>query len=194
MSRVTREGRDDMTDLKVWGGRAWQGFVREAFEYISDLRGKRALEIGFRGGEISQHFAERGAEVVSVETDVDCVARARPPNGVSYRHYSGNLDEIEGSFDLVFTKSVLVLTDLDVILPAINRKLAPDGRVVFIENGLGSALFRLARYVAHPTRDYSRFSYFTRAHIDKIGSAFEVERLRYNALPPVYLVCAKKRG
>ncbi len=171
--------------MRVWGGSAWNHFVSLALEYMGDLRGKSVLELGFHDGQMSREFARRGATVTALEI-LERPVTEHP--GVTFLRYDGNLDSVEGQYDFVFTKSVLVVTDIDAMLPAIKRKLSTGGRVVFIENGLGGPFSRIARRIRRPGKSLAHISYFTDAHIQKITQQFPAE-VRFNTFPPVYLVC-----
>lgn len=182
-----------MNAIPIWGGRAWRRLLTEALQFIgTDISGLRVLEIGFRDGHISRHFARLGAEVIGVETHEESVINAAPAAGVTFIHYTGNLDEIHGTFDLIFTKSVLVLTDLGIMLPAIDRKLRQGGRVVFIENGSGGWIMKLARRIMHPRWNYDHVRYFSGAEIEQIRLLFDVQ-IVYSAVPPIYLIVGTSR-
>lgn len=174
--------------MHVWGGRAWTRLVDTALMEMGDLTGKRVLELGFHDGTMSREFARRGAQVTALEVRDVAVA---PCAGVTFRRYSGDLDEIGGAFDVVFTKSVLVLTDLATMLPAICRKLAPGGRVVFIENGAGHPLVSWLRYVLRPPRVWRGVRYLDGRAVRLIGSHFDGFEVRRTHCPPVYLMLAR---
>lgn len=137
----------------TWGGRSWRNLIAEALRVLGqDLSNTSVLELGFRDGSMSFAFASRGATVVGAEINAESVTQAtmsaqRLSLPVTFMHYDGSPDNVPGRYDVVFTKSVLVLTDLAQILPAIDRKLNPGGRIVFIENGAGTPPVRLARYL-----------------------------------------------
>jgi SAM-dependent methyltransferase len=192
-----------LDELQLWGGRAWRRLLKEAFHsYIgTDLTGCKVLELGFRDGSMCFLFAKLGANVIRLETDTESVRNAAASairfglaERTTFLSYDGDLDAVShGAFDLVFTKSVLVLTDLRKILPAIDRKLKHDGRFVFIENGEGSPLMRFARFCVHPSWDFTRFHYFTGERVDLIRHIFDVQKIKYIHVPPVYLICGRKR-
>jgi SAM-dependent methyltransferase len=171
-----------------WGGRVWRQAAAEAANYLGDLDGLRVLEIGFRHGEIARWFVRQGAIVTGVETDATCLGEGIPGR---FLHYSGDLDEIDGQFDVVFCKSVLIAAGIERMLGGIERKLAPEGRFVFIENGKGGLLARVARRIRHPVRR-SRFEFVEDRHIDMLARRFEVT-WKYYPFPPVYLVCGRLR-
>lgn len=176
--------------MYVWGGRAWKRFVDLALQSMGDLHGKTVLEIGFHDGELSREFARRGATVTALEIRRDSWEKVRQAENVSFLHYSGDLDSIPGTYDYVFTKSVLVTTDLLQMIPAIKRKLKPSGRVVFIENGAGGLFVKLTRRLARPGKNLSHLDYFTGKHIEMINASFNVQ-VEYSAFPPVYFILSR---
>ena len=125
----------------TWGGRSWRNLIAEALRVLGqDLSNTSVLELGFRDGSMSFAFARRGATVVGAEINAESVTKAttsarRLHLPVTFMHYDGSPDNVPGRYDVVFTKSVLVLTDLAQILPAIDRKLNPGGRILFIKTG-----------------------------------------------------------
>jgi SAM-dependent methyltransferase len=177
--------------MKTWGGKAWRRFIDEAFAYLGDLEGKHVLELGFGDGSICREFALRGAaQVTGVDLDQRHLATAGANTQglpVTFFSYNGDLKTVTGSFDVIFTKSVLVATDLEHMLEGIRERLKPGGRFAFIENGRGGLLGRAIRYCVRGSRH--RMSYFTQKHIDLIRSRLRVEVLRRVDHPPVYLVC-----
>ena len=191
--------RDQSIEREItWGGWAWKSAARDAWHWMGDLKCLRVLELGFRSGNISRLFARKGAVVTGVETDAGSVAPAQAAADLEelncrFLSYSGNLDQVPGEFDIVFSKSVLVLTDIDEFVKAIHRKLAPGGRIVCIENGRGNWAMRLARRIRHPRWDNSHVEYFTQLHVKKIRDRFDVRLEREFKFPPVYLVCGVKR-
>src|SRR5438093_6304729 len=103
-----------------WGGRSWENLFKYALRDLGDLNGKTVLEIGPRFGKMSACFALLGAQVVGVETDAAALRQAEAEvkqwdmlANVAFFNYDGDLDHcdaLSGSeFDLIFTKSVLVL-------------------------------------------------------------------------------------
>jgi SAM-dependent methyltransferase len=171
-----------------WGGPVWRDAAREAEAYLGDLRGLTALEIGYRHGDVSRWFASKGASVTGIEIDSNFCPVI---DNCTFLHYSGDLDEIDGQFDVVFCKSVLIMTGPKFI-EKIPRKMKSNGRFVCIENGMGGMFSQAARLLRHPLRK-SRFDFFESRHIELIGDTFHLDRWRYYPFPPVYLVCARAK-
>lgn len=188
-----------------WGGQTWTRMVKIGLTDClgGNLENLRVLEIGSRYGRMSCLFGLMGAQVVGIDVHLRYVEAAREEackldvsSQVEFVHSSGDLREMpSGGFDLVFSKSVLVLLpDLNATLFEVNRLLSHRGRILLIENGLGGWLLRFMRRVRHRGRwDYSKVNYFTQEHIRRIQSVFEIERVVRSHFPPVYLICGRKR-
>ena len=99
------------------------------------------------------------------------------------------------SFDLVFTKSVLVLfADLDGILARVSRTLRRGGKVVFLENAYGNLVFQALRKLRHRKwRFFGEVAYFKQEQLATIAEHFEVALVRESMVPPAYLICGSKR-
>ena len=143
-----------------WGGRNWQRLLTAAFDEFMghDLEGQRVLDIGTRYGKAACLFALLGAQVVGIDLDQRDLAIAQQEAehwGVAHRvdfiAYDGNLDLFcDQAFDLVFTKSVLVVVpQLPAFLRQIEAKLKPGGKIVFLENGRGSMPVHALRALRH---------------------------------------------
>lgn len=189
-----------------WGGAAWSRLIRTGLvDYLGgDLSGKRVLDFGSRNGRMSCLFALLGAEVTGLDIHPECAETGRREAeqfGLSSRaefmRYSGHLEEVaERRFDVIFSKSVLVLVpDLHNTLTGLERLLVPDGRFVFIENGRGGLPLRAARWLRHRGKwDYSGVTFFARPEIDLVSSLFTVERAERSLVPPIHLLCGRKKS
>ena len=87
--------------------------------------------------------------------------------------------------DAVFTKSVLIHTDLPIAAAEIRRALRPGGRGLFIEPMVGNPIIRLYRLVAAPSTWRAITHYFDRESLDTLRRPFG--RLRWK---PFYLLSA----
>lgn len=99
--------------FKTWDGSAWNGLLRDAFEFIGSLNGQKVLELGFRDGQIACVFASLGAQVTGLEVYSPHVRAAQKRAEIlavsehtDFRLYDGDLAAVPGEFDVVFTKSV----------------------------------------------------------------------------------------
>jgi ubiquinone/menaquinone biosynthesis C-methylase UbiE len=99
------------------------------------------------------YFALLGAEVVGVDANAESLAEAKrviEAYGVADRvnlvqmdlHSLGFADQ---SFNVVFTKSTLIMTDPIRVVEGLRRLLKPGGRAIFLENLLGHRIMQLAR-------------------------------------------------
>ncbi|MBN1517733.1 class I SAM-dependent methyltransferase [Candidatus Sumerlaeota bacterium] len=114
---------------------------RQAWEWMGDLKGRRALEIGCGLGVHAIWLAHRGARVVALDSSYErLIALRRVLEGQNYpgkiwlvQAGAEQLPFADDAFDIEYCKAVLIHTELDRSLPEINRTLKPDGRGVFIE-------------------------------------------------------------
>ena len=201
---ITSDPLAHLDYFSEWGGRSWQRLLAYAFDSFigSHLENQCVLDIGTRYGKMASLFAMLGARVVGIDINQDCLASASREAekwAVSRRTcfvaYDGNLDVLaDQSFDLVFTKSVLVTVPrLADFLRQIDAKLKPGGRIVFLENGRGNAVVRALRRVRHRHWDFRRVTYFTPKEVNMISEIFRLQAVRRTELPPVYLILGTRR-
>jgi SAM-dependent methyltransferase len=185
-----------------WGGRSWTQSVSDAFtEFVgNDLRGSFVLDIGTRFGKMACLFALRGAKVIGTEISAHGLAKARRESAkwhvedrVLFVMCSGSLDHFrEDSFDIIFTKSVLVtVQDLEPFLLKLKMKLKHGGKVIFLENARGGVLHAL-RYFWHRNWDYNGITYFTEREIEIINRIFDGVVVKRRLFPPCFLVFGSK--
>jgi len=193
----------DLGYFVEWGGRGWERLLRRAIDALQDpggIEGKSVLEVGPRYGKMAVLFALLGARVTAVDVSEVSLAVAREEarrwnvEDIDFIAYDGNLDIFpDGAFDIVFTKSVLVVVpNLEAFLLSINRKLKPGGRVVFLENGRGGALLHAMRVVSRRHFDYAH--YMTNREVELIRSVFDIDFIVRRWLPPLYLFVGRKRA
>jgi len=200
----------DITSFSEWGGQAWASLLEHALSKFGALQGKRVLELGFRSGKMTCLFALLGAEVTGIETDAAAVpaasaevARLGVGAKVSLVHYDGDLAHCMAlenrQFDLVFSKSVLVLLReaLPQQLKCMEGLLAPGGRFIFLENAHGGmfiALIRWLRYLWNRQLQPSGIDYFKRSHLRLISTIFEIQEVKVSYWPPIYLIMGSKKN
>ena len=186
-----------------WGGWPWRRFVRIALnDFIGhDLSDLEVLDVGTRSGRVACLFALLGARAVGIDKTPGFDGRARAEAerlGVADRTEfivtDGSLDALAGrSFDLVFTKSLLVLVPgLPDFLKDVDNLLRPGGRVCFIENGYGNFLVNAFRPLRH-NWDWRQARYFTDREIKLLGDIFNTALSKFWAVPPIYLYCGYKK-
>jgi ubiquinone/menaquinone biosynthesis C-methylase UbiE len=193
----------DLAYFAEWGSRKWQTLLQHAIGELQKdnaLQGAELLEIGTGYGKLAVLFALLGARVTGVDVLDARLTLAREEAkrwkvAVDFRKYDGNLDIFpDESFDVICTKSVLViLPDLENVLKTISRKLKPNGRVVFLENGWGSPFLHALRALKHRTWNYRSARYFTEKEVKLIESVFRMDCVKKTRWPPIYLLMGRKR-
>jgi ubiquinone/menaquinone biosynthesis C-methylase UbiE len=147
-------------------------------------------------------FALLGAKVTGIDINRECLIAAEQEavkHGVSERVkflvYDGNLDVFpDETFDIIFTKSVLVLVpELESFLATLNRKLKPNGKVVFIENGYGNILIHFLRRFRHTTWQVSTANFFRRDDMKLLRKIFDVKEIKRAWFPPIWMIYGEKK-
>ncbi|HUU57080.1 MAG TPA: class I SAM-dependent methyltransferase [bacterium] len=125
-----------------WNPRFWEAPFLFGLSHVGrELAGKKVLEIGPRRGRMCAWFAEQGATVVGGDlrlhylTEAAAESRKNGPPTFSLVQLNGEvLPFRDGSFDVVFTKSVFVFFDRPAALREMLRVLKPGGYVWLVEN------------------------------------------------------------
>jgi SAM-dependent methyltransferase len=164
------------------------------------LEAAELLEIGTRYGKLACFFSLMGARVTAVDVRAEPLVAAREEARKwkvqpRFLEYDGNLDVFpDCSFDVVFTKSVLVVVpELEGFLRKISAKLRPGGRIIFLENGKGGCLHVL-RFLRHRSRELSERRYFSEAEVGLVQSVFGSVVVKRKLFPPVYLFMGRKKS
>lgn len=187
-----------------WGGRTWQTLMKYAFSNFlgTDLQGQQVLDIGTRYGKMASLFALLGAKVIGVDLSKECLSVAvREANKWSVRNRlvfvvgRGDLSLFkDNSFDVIFSKSVLVVVpNLPQFLDEVSTKLKPGGKVVFLENAKGPRWLHLLRGIRHGKWDYTKARYFTSSEIEVVSAFFDNVVIERRMFPPVVLMLGYKR-
>ena len=195
---------DNLSYFVEWGGKSWQRLTKMAIHELQcreQLKNAQILEIGTRYGKMAVLFSLLGARVTALDISAAAldIARREAANwgrtDIEFIAYDGDLDIVaDDSFDVVFTKSVLVVVpQLQAFLHKLSCKLKPGGSVVFLENARGNGLLHALRRLRHRKWEFQRANYFTDREIGLIGSIFQVDRVIKVAFPPAYLLIARKR-
>jgi ubiquinone/menaquinone biosynthesis C-methylase UbiE len=188
-----------------WGAKSWAHLTYHAMHTCigeEQIANKEVLEIGSRYGKISSLFALLGAKVTGVDINKECLKAAEQEavkHGVSDRvkfvAYDGDLDMFpDESFDIIFTKSVLVLVpQLDSFLATLNRKLKPGGKVIFIENGYGNIFIYFLRRFRHRTWAVSKAKFFKRDDMKSFRESFKIIEIKESWFPPIWMIYGEKK-
>ena len=183
-----------------WGGPVWEEQVSRGLDWLGDLTDARVLEIGTRTGEMAVHLASRGAIVTGLDVVPShlTVARERAEAAglseqVEFATYSGNPADLPRGFDVIFTKSTLVLIDdLRAAAAAISASLVSGGRLVAIENARGPAPIHVARMLSRRSRRPRGANYFTSESVRHLEQHLRLSLVRWTVFPPTVLVCASR--
>lgn len=184
-----------------WGGPTWRKQVSAGIAWLGPLAGKRVLEIGTRHGGMATFFALQGAYVAALDIDADSLVEARRRaarhgvgDRIDFAAYSGKPSDLPTGFDVVFTKSTLVLmAEADDIGQHIADSLRPGGRLLAVENARGPDLFHLLRVIRRRALHPHGARYFTQRMVDELATHLVVELVRWTAMPPTVLIGASRR-
>ena len=194
--------QQDLAPFVEWGGPVWAAQVQRGLTWVGDLTGLRVLEIGSRYGGMATRLALLGAQVTGLEVSNEPLERARATaaaygmsDRVRFDVYSGDPRDLPRGYDVVFSKSTLVLMpDLDMAIAGITASLGVGGRLLLIENARGPLPVHLARMLIRRSMRPHGAAYFTRRAVRRIGSHLDIELERWTLAPPTVLVGAVKRS
>ena len=189
-----------LTPFVEWGGRAWADQVQRGLDWLGDVNGLRILEIGTRYGGMATLLALRGARVTAFDITSEAFEVARETSDrhgvgarVSYEVYSGDPRDLPTGYDVVFSKSTLVLMpDLDAAVEGISASLVGGGRLLAVENARGALPIHVARMVRRRSLRPHGASYFTGASLRSVQKRFNIELERWTRTPPTVLLGAKR--
>lgn len=172
---------------------------RQALRSMSPLKGKRILEIGAGVSVNTLYLAKAGAQVVAIDIAHERLETlrqlasqtlggepgAQPPS----RAQAGQVfyvkckaealpfrDEV---CDVVYSKAVLIHTNLDESLPEARRVLKSGGKAVFIEPLTRNPLVNLYRNTLAPRIWKQITRYFSQEELALVGSHFPRMRVSY---------------
>ena len=182
-----------------WGGKSWEKLLEKGIKYPGNFTNKKLLELGPRNGKMSSYFALQGAQVTGLDIREQYLTNAREEAKkwsveIDFRAYNGDLSFIpDHSFDVIFTKSVLVMIkERDELYRQLHRVLKPGGKIVLLENGSGSFILKLIRAFRHRKWNHDTVRYFDASDINKLGKLFQLEKVQRTYLRPIYLVTGTK--
>ncbi|MGI9031266.1 MAG: class I SAM-dependent methyltransferase [Ilumatobacteraceae bacterium] len=184
-----------------WGGGTWRRQVERGLAWLGPVDGLRVLELGPREGRMATWFAEQGAIVAAYDIRPEPLEEARrwaAGRGVgdrtTFSTYSGDLAELPDHFDVVFTKSTVVVMDQVAAPVGLAGRLVPGGRLLMVENAAGSVPVRLARMVRRRSRRPFGAAYFVPGALDPFRQHFELELEHWTPWPPTVVVGARTSG
>lgn len=171
-------GSDFSQELLLWREDFYAPIFRHVLPKMGDLKGKRILELGCGPGGTAVIFAQKGAQVLAVDLSQDEVEKTiqiAREYGVSDRvravvMNAENLACQSEAFDFVFSKSVLVLTDQEIVAAESARVLKRDGKAIFLENLKYHPFVYLYRKLFLPYSANVR--YISQRDIERIGRHF----------------------
>jgi SAM-dependent methyltransferase len=172
----------DLRYCTEWRSWLWTEPVLWALGDIARFRDKRVLELGCRFGKMSCYFASLGAFVDGVDVLESYLKLAREEaekwglsDRINFFTYNGNLRELAGGYDFVFTKSTLVIMgDIGKSAADIATLLKPSGEYLAVENSSGGPLLKLARRFIHRNwKGYDQFKGLDDTNIPKLAEAFQ---------------------
>jgi trans-aconitate methyltransferase len=110
---------------------------------------ERILDLGCGDGVLTQQLADRGCDVIGVDSSPEQVAAARA-RGLQARVQDGGALDFVSEFDAVFSNAALHwMLDADAVIAGVWRALRPGGRFVAEFGGVGCvAKIRRALQVA----------------------------------------------
>lgn len=143
-----------------WRAWLWRKAAINLLVPFEQFRGKRVLEVGARFGKMSCLFASAGATVTGMDVAADAIEKAKleaarwgVEDRVRFAAYDGDGRNLPaGPFDVIFSKSVLVLIRKDRLpdlLAQLRSRLAPGGVALFLENANNWFLDLMRKHVVH---------------------------------------------
>ena len=152
-----------------------------AYQKAQDLKNKKVLEIGAGIGINALIMAEKGANVFALDISKE---RLHLLKRLSERYnFSESIHpcimpaELLGfkdeSFDIVYTKSVLIHLDLEKVIPEIYRVLKKGGKAIFVEPLKYHPVVNLYRRFCAPKEWRTLAKYFSIKSIEEVGKKFD---------------------
>ncbi len=152
-----------------------------AYMEMDDLNNKKVLEIGAGIGINAFIMARKGAKVFALDVSGE---RLRIMSKLSERldlkkqiYPSIMPAELmafkNNSFDVVYTKSVLIHLDLEKVIPEVYRVLKSGGKAVFVEPLKYNPFVNLYRCLFAPKEWRSLAKYFSFDSINQLGKQFD---------------------
>ena len=145
----------------IWRYPALRRLLATLERHLSDLDGKRVLDLGCGRGERSLTLLERGATVDGIDISPVYIGQAEDDAHAAgfpkarFRFVAGDAHHLpydDATFDFVVGDGILHHLDLDVALGEVHRVLKPGGRALFREPLLDNPLLKLFRRLTPKAR------------------------------------------
>jgi len=188
-----------------WNPRFWEAPFLFGLSHVGrDLAGKSVLEIGPRRGRMCAWFAARGATVVGGDLHLhyltEAAAASRKNGGPHFSLVQLNGEVLpfrDGSFDVIFTKSVLVFFNRPAALREMLRVLKPGGWVWLVENMKRNPFAVVTRFGRRLLgREWlARVNFLTRGEVASYAPLFSsYAHGEYHLLTPLFHVVPLPRA
>lgn len=115
-------------------------YGRAVLDWLDPQPGERILDLGCGTGELARAIADRGAQVLGIDSAASMIdqARSRYPD-LTFDCIAGESLPYAAEFDAVFSNAALHwMTDADAVVQGIVRALKPGGRFVAEFGGRGN--------------------------------------------------------
>jgi 2-polyprenyl-3-methyl-5-hydroxy-6-metoxy-1,4-benzoquinol methylase len=171
---------------------------------LGDGRGRRALDVGAADGFLAELLTRQGWQVTALERDPEQAAKAR---GRCHEVIVADLDEatprLTGLFDAIVYGDVLEhLSDPLPVLVALDRSLAPEGRVLVSVPNIAHLWVRLSLllgrwdYADRGILDRTHLRFFTRRSFVRFlaDAGLDIEELLATPVPLPQVVPSRFHG
>ncbi len=139
----------------------WEDVFKYQKEWIGNLEGKKVLDFGcYDGNALSLYLAENSGVYYGVDLSSSAIERLRQNfnekgiKGACLKSVDILSDEFgEKDFDIIYAQGVLHhFNPIDILLPVLNEKLVPGGKIVSLDPLQTSLLTKTVRKIYHPFR------------------------------------------
>lgn len=192
MKRKADKPEELIKDIVEWDVKNWWRAIEywEETKQFDDMKGKKVLDIGGRGGGLSLYWALKGAEVICSDVSGDSFENAKllhqkygVENKIKYEVIDATKIPYQNVFDMICFKSVLGGVGYDdnfdrqkQAMESIYAALNENGTLCFCENLIASPVHQFARKKF--TGWGSRWRYLTTDEIKELTKEFQTIKFR----------------